>query len=186
MLGRAFFDSPLIRHVLPDEKRRRASLSWFMGRIAGHTLRHGVAYKSDEYATGVALWFPPSNLHITLPQLVTAHAFLLPLYFGVAGSLRYLRYLDYMEGLHKRDFSAPHWYLCMLGVEPERQRQGIGSRLLEQTLQRLDDADLPCYLETDKEENVDFYRKFAFKVRHAGFAPGGGPPFWTMVREPQH
>jgi ribosomal protein S18 acetylase RimI-like enzyme len=185
MLGRAFFDSPLIRHVLPDERRRLASLGWFMGRITGHAVRHGEAYKSDDSMAGVALWFPPSHLHITLPQLIQAHAFFLPLHFGLSGCLRYLRYLDYTERLHKRDFSGPHWYLCMLGVEPERQRQGIGSRLLEPMLKRLDDEALPCYLETDKEENLDFYRRFAFNVRHAGSAPGGGPSFWTMVRGPQ-
>lgn len=74
----------------------------------------------------------------------------------------------------------------MLGVEPVSQGKGIGSRLLEPMLRRLDQDDFPCYLETDRERNLGFYRRFGFQVRREGFVPGGGPAFWTMVREPRH
>lgn len=74
----------------------------------------------------------------------------------------------------------------MLGVEPESQSQGIGTGLLAPMLRRLDESDLPCYLETDKERTLGFYHRFGFQVRHEGLVPGGGPPVWTMVREPQH
>ena len=70
-----------------------------------------------------------------------------------------------------------------LGVEPDRQGQGIGSALIQPVLGRADAEGLPCYLETTKERNVTFYRRHGFDVVAEGDLPDLGPPFWTMRRE---
>lgn len=84
---------------------------------------------------------------------------------------------------HERLVQAPHWYLLILGVEPERQGQGIGSALIAPNLARADAEGLPCYLETAKEPNVMFYRRHGFEVRDEENIPGGGPKVWMMVRQ---
>jgi predicted N-acetyltransferase YhbS len=80
--------------------------------------------------------------------------------------------------------SEPHHYLMVLGVDSEKQGQGVGSKLIAPGLARADADRLPCYLETMKTRNLDFYGKHGFEVVHAGEIPKGGPPFWTMRREP--
>jgi ribosomal protein S18 acetylase RimI-like enzyme len=46
---------------------------------------------------------------------------------GPAVVARFVRCDSHTEHLHKRDAPAQHWYLWLLGVEPPRQGQGIGS-----------------------------------------------------------
>jgi ribosomal protein S18 acetylase RimI-like enzyme len=78
----------------------------------------------------------------------------------------------------------PHWYLWVIGVEPERQRHGVGKALLRPMLERAAAEGAPCYLETHKERNVAYYQAFGFELVTEGSVPKGGPRFWTMRREP--
>ncbi len=184
VLARAFFDNPLIQHVLPDADHRLPHLLWFMGQIIGHVLRRGELYRSGDPITGVAAWLPPSEAGVTLPQLIRAGALMVPLHFGLAGTVRYLSYLAHCQRLEKRAVPGPHWYLSVIGVDPASQGQGVGGALMQPVLKKADSGGLACYLETDKESSLAFYRKHGFEVEVAGAVPGGGPRFWTMIREP--
>jgi hypothetical protein len=48
---------------------------------------------------------------------------------------------------------------------------------------RLDADGAPCILETEKAQNVPYYERHGFVVAHHAVLPGG-PPYWTMIREP--
>jgi ribosomal protein S18 acetylase RimI-like enzyme len=82
--------------------------------------------------------------------------------------------------------SEPVWYLQALGIAPEAQGQGIGSKLIQPMLDLTDARQETCYLETGTDRNVRFYERFGFEVREAGvqLAPHG-PTHWTMIRRPQ-
>jgi GNAT superfamily N-acetyltransferase len=107
----------------------------------------------------------------------------MPFKFGLASMRRSMRAMNQLEHLHKRDMPPEHWYLMVLGVEPERQGQGVGGELIAPILERADGERLPCYLETMKERNVTFYKKHGFEVVVEDAFPDG-PPYWTMRREP--
>lgn len=64
----------------------------------------------------------------------------------------------------------PHWYLHMVGAHPDRQGLGIGSRLLEHGLQRLDRGE-PAYLESSNDATSRLYAKF-------DFLPAGAVHLW--------
>jgi ribosomal protein S18 acetylase RimI-like enzyme len=64
----------------------------------------------------------------------------------------------------KHDPRAQHWHVGPIGVNPERQRRGIGKALLSAFLDMADAQDSPAYLETDVDRNVALYEKFGFKV----------------------
>jgi len=52
-------------------------------------------------------------------------------------------------------------------------------------LARADAEGLLCYVETEKERNLPFYRRHGFEVVVEDDMPNGGPHFWTMRREPR-
>jgi ribosomal protein S18 acetylase RimI-like enzyme len=79
----------------------------------------------------------------------------------------------------------PHWYLSQLGVEPAIQGQGYGRRILTPTLERIDREAKAVYLETLNPKAILFYENLGFKVREEVILPGGGPPMWAMLRDPQ-
>jgi GNAT superfamily N-acetyltransferase len=93
--------------------------------------------------------------------------------------------MNHLEALHHRDMPIDHWYLFGMGVDPTRQGQGIGGQLLQPILRKADATGVPCYLETQKERNVPFYRRHGFEVTVETDIPGGGPHFWIMQRHPK-
>lgn len=107
-----------------------------------------------------------------------------PFKFGIGAFGRFLSANNHLEHLHKRDVPQQHWYLMILGVDPPRQGQGLGSAVILPVLDRADRENLPCYLETAKERNLPFYRKHGFEVVVEDDLPRGGPHFWTMLRQP--
>jgi predicted N-acetyltransferase YhbS len=65
------------------------------------------------------------------------------------------------------------------------QRLGIGGALQDPTLEACDTEGLPGWLETQKEENLAYYRRFGFEVVKEHNPTPGVPSLWSMRREPR-
>jgi ribosomal protein S18 acetylase RimI-like enzyme len=78
---------------------------------------------------------------------------------------------------------TPHWYLGVLGIDPDHQGKGLGSELLGPVLQRCDTDGLGAYLESSKQANLAFYGRHGFEVTDK-ITLGKGPPIWGMWRDP--
>ncbi len=88
-----------------------------------------------------------------------------------------------MDKHHPTD--RPHAYLWFLGVTPEAQGHGVGSRLLQHASARLDANGEPAYLETQTERNVALYRRHGFEVISEHRCRSDAPMMWSMWRDPQ-
>ena len=78
------------------------------------------------------------------------------------------------------DPQEPHIHLGPIGVAPRKQRRGIGTALIDLYIAKLEQERLIGYLETDRIENVEFYKKFGFVVKHEEVVIG--IPTWYMSR----
>jgi GNAT superfamily N-acetyltransferase len=185
VLGRAFQDDPYWSWVVPLDSRRAEVLPWFMEVLARYCHKYGEANTTAGKVEGAALWISPGKYPPSTVRMMLAGMMFVPLKFGRAALSRLIRSLGYYEQLHKRGVPGHHWYLPTLGVDPPRQGRGIGSALIQPVLGRADAEGLPCYLETEKERNLPFYRRHGFEVVVKDDLPNGGPHFWTMKREPQ-
>ena len=76
-----------------------------------------------------------------------------------------------------------HWHFGPFAVLPERQRQGIGSQLLNYFCEHVDRLGAAAYIETDKLDNVRLYERFGFSVINQEQVVG--VPNWFMWRSPQ-
>jgi GNAT superfamily N-acetyltransferase len=186
MLARAFDDSPLMRHCIPSDRVRPSLLRSFFRASVRDALPFENVYAARESGriVGAAVWLPPGAYPpSTLRQLrqLTGTMKLGPLApRAVQPSLRYLRATE------KAHPKGTHWYLAVLGVEPELQGKGLGGRLMEPVLERADTEGLPAYLETDKERNLAFYARFRFGLVDTLHPDGPeAPPEWTMWRDPK-
>jgi ribosomal protein S18 acetylase RimI-like enzyme len=70
--------------------------------------------------------------------------------------------------------------LSTLGVDPTRQGEGFGRELLRSWLENADRHGDAAYLETDTEENVEFYSRAGFIV--VGELDILGARIWRMWR----
>ena len=185
VLARAFHDDPHWAWLLPDESRRAQVLRWFMEVWARHCHKYGEVHTTAGKVEGVALWIPPGKYPPSVVGMILGGMMLVPLKFGRAAVGRLMSAANYMARLHKRDVPSRHWYLSILGVDPPRQGQGIGGALIQPVLARADAEGLLCYVETERERNLLFYRRHGFEVVVEDDLPNGGPHFWTMKREPR-
>jgi ribosomal protein S18 acetylase RimI-like enzyme len=80
------------------------------------------------------------------------------------GLLSRVKVGSWMAAWSKYDPAEPHIHLGPIGVAPEAQGRGVGRRLMERYCEELDQAAAAGYLEIDRLENVDFYKRFGFRV----------------------
>jgi GNAT superfamily N-acetyltransferase len=175
-LAAAFEDDPIFAWLLPNKRRRPDKLlRFFTLELESVVLPSGTAWMSPE-ASGACLELPPGEWRMPL-QTQALHA---PQFAAVFGrSLpRALITITQMERRHLRE---PHFYVPYVGVAPEGQGAGLGTRLLGRTLERAEAAGLPTYLEATSERNAALYERLGFE--HLGaFTVLGSPPLWPMRR----
>jgi len=78
------------------------------------------------------------------------------------------------------DPDEPHVHLGPIGVAPKLQGQGVGTALMCSYIEHLEREKAAGYLETDRPENMEFYKKFGFVLRHEETVIGA--PTWYMWR----
>jgi ribosomal protein S18 acetylase RimI-like enzyme len=163
VLARAFRDNPLNVAVIRSEDAARRVRSNYHGtrtllpvaevygevRVAGNggTVL-GALMATPPHAYPLPPPPLPSRLHCLLAQ-------------GWRVARRWGEVFEALDALHPVE---PHWYLGALGVDPGVHGRGIGSALLRGWLEDVDRDARPAYLETDRVENVGFYRRVGFEV----------------------
>jgi GNAT superfamily N-acetyltransferase len=97
-------------------------------------------------------------------------------FYDISGWMQWLYEVD---KLHP---SKPHYYLEYIGVEPEYQRKGVGSAILQHLCETADKKQVGCYLENANPINTPYYQRFGFQITHQKEIIG--IPTWFMWRSP--
>lgn len=183
VLSRAFYDDPVSVWMLPDERKRAAQLAAF---FAASTRHHhlaggGVEVAGDGANIGAAaLWDPPGAWKQSRGSQLRMVAAMLRTFGPRLGAGRTVDAL-----LSANHPEAPHWYLAVIGSDPEMRGRGFGQAVMASRLDRCDAESCPAYLESSKLANVPYYERFGFVVTGEITLPGGGPTLWPMWREPR-
>ena len=126
VLGRAFFDDPVMRWMLPDDVRRASALPRVFGAMTRH---HFLAGGSVEIASGggalgaAALWDPPGRWKQTAREELR----MMPSFLLAIG--RYVRRGQSIAELMKRNHpEEPHWYLGVTGSRLDGSACVFGTR----------------------------------------------------------
>ena len=176
VLARAFFDDPVTSWFYPDAaKRMRHARRFFEIRLRQLAV-HGLIYTTPE-RSGAALWAPPGQWRESLRQSLMQLP-MLPVLLP-----RIVRMTQAVREIERHHPVRPHYYLSVIGTDPEQQGGGVGSALLAPVLLRCDETQTAAYLESSKESNLSFYARHGFAVTECIELPEG-PPLWLMWREP--
>ena len=176
VLARAFLDDPVATWACPADRRRlRVNARFFLFRTR-QLLRQDQVYTTTGVA-GAALWALPDRWRTT-PRDALGLAPLAPLWGWRLP--RVVRGMSRIE--HDHPDAPPHFHLAVLGTDPSRQGEGIGSALLGPVLELCDRDNVPAYLESSKERNIAFYARHGFRVTGELVLPKG-PPVWPMWRD---
>jgi ribosomal protein S18 acetylase RimI-like enzyme len=162
VLTDALVDDPGWVAVVPAEKRRRRLAHGYHAAMLRVTQRHGrpiygafaegaLAGVASTFAAG--LYPPPTR---TFFQYVPSF-----LRSGPGPTIRGLRFSAIQERGH---LDEPHLYLWFLGVDPARQRGGVGRALIAQVAEDAREQEVPVYLDTSNPANVPYYASNGFEV----------------------
>jgi GNAT superfamily N-acetyltransferase len=184
-LARAFHDDPLMVYAIPDPAARARLLPDVYARMIRFGILTGEVYATADTLDGVALWLPP-DAKWTRENIEASGMHQLATLIGNDAHQRYRDVVSREWQARERDMTGACWYLFLLGVEPSRQRRGLGGALMRPVMERADAAHLACYLETENQRNVAFYLKQGFEMIVNGEEAGAtGVRFWTFHRDPR-
>jgi GNAT superfamily N-acetyltransferase len=183
-MTRAFMDYPLMEYMIPDAAKRAEKLeAWHRLTLRGlWPEQRGEVRTTDDYA-GASMWVRPGQWKTpVLPMLR-----IVPGMIRIVGLRSFLRTVRVLTAFEKRHPHNEHWHLALLGTDPPMQRKGVGAALMAEALERCDREGLPAYLETQKIDNVAYYRRFGFDVIDEMTVGAGerAVQCWFMWREPR-
>ena len=193
VLARAFKCDPICVAFFPDASKRVQQNYHLMRHSIRYNMRYGEVYITSPKLEGVALWQLEASMKEKEQEQEQQDKFR-RLYLnwvnfgwwvGLGKGLEWVKTLyEPVFSTHAELVPMRHWYCKTIGVDPNFQGQGFGSRLLIPMLARIDMEQLPCYLDTNTEENIGLYERFGFTVVKRYAIPGSDVINWSMVREP--
>jgi GNAT superfamily N-acetyltransferase len=183
-LTQAFDGEPVTEWMLPQRFRRRARRElMFTLDLQLYVLPHdGQVTTADDGPRGLVgacLTLPPDGWQ--MPKTVDGRT-ALQLFWAYGIGLK--RVLHMQRAMAERHLTEPHYYVRWVGIRPGLRGQGLGSALMQPTLDRCDAEGLPAYIEASSEGSAALYERLGFVHQGVLQLPDGGPPVWPMRRTP--
>lgn len=179
VLGRAFQNDPVMMWLQPDSARRGTALAGFFGALTRYHYLAGAGVEVALSESGVgaaALWDPPGKGDPSPREQIAMLPAVIRAFRGRLGEGRALT--EQMKAVHPEE---PHWYLGVIGSDPEARGGGFGHALMRSRLDRCDAEGAPAYLESSNPDNIPYYNRFGFDVTGEIVIPDG-PSLWPMWR----
>jgi ribosomal protein S18 acetylase RimI-like enzyme len=184
MLAHTFEESPLFRCAFSDPGRRRRASNAIFRAAVKDGLRFGRVFLArNPEIVGALITYGPGGYPLSVFRKIRQ----IPEYARVAtadlrGFVRIVRAQATVEKLHP---SEPHLYVYFVGVARGEQRRGVGRALAKFFLSEADADRLPIYGETQERSNAEWYKRLGCRILREGVPMyRGGPPTWTMWRDP--
>ena len=185
--ARAFHHDPFFEFLEPNPVRRARGLGLFFRatvRALGTVGQITGARQADGRLMGVAAWVPPGAYPLSgagAGRRAARRA------FGPWSCGRPVcRDGDAVPDGHRP--GPPRRNRCGICCcwSSTRWSSGPGSApaCRRPVLEAADREGVDCYLETQKRENLAYYRRFGYEVAEELRPVAGGPPLWTMRRQP--
>ncbi len=149
----------------------------FAAELELYVLRNGGTMWTTSGYDGAVAVLPPDGWE--MPKSVTGREALRWLWaFGT----RLPRAASAQKAMASRHIREPHFYFRTVAVRTALQGQGVGSMLMQPTLEKAESAGLPAYIEASSERSAALYERLGFLHMGVFELPDGGPPVWPMCR----
>jgi len=180
LMAAAFAADPVMDWIARRGAGRAAGLTrFFHGLLALKAIPLGEVWVAPSGGAAI-VWLPPhapADLGSLREQMR-----MLAVFLRLCGIPRLLRGYAMGEAMERHHPPGPHYYLAFIAVAPRLQGLGLGSALLEATLQRIDETGCDAYLENSNPKNTRLYERAGFSAR-GNIAPRRAPPLLSMWRE---
>lgn len=145
--------------------------------------KYGELHFAEDNEYGVSVWSKPLNNELNIKKSTEKKLFLCD-HMGEPSLNTYTAIVEFMSHKAEPLIGTNYWYLSIVGVLPEFQRQGLGSILIKDVLKKTDIMKVPTYLETFSPGNMSFYARLGFQAIESFYEPTAKATYWLMIREP--
>ncbi|MCG8928087.1 GNAT family N-acetyltransferase [Lentzea sp. CC55] len=175
---RAFHDDPVFSWIFPDPERRAECNRRFFTVVVESTFAGGGLALQVEDFGAVSLFYPPS----VLPS-AEEHAELIGRLEELLGDQaeRAVAFMNLLNDNHPRN-APPHLYGTFLSTVPERQGQGLGTKLKKAQFALADGADAGVYGEASCLRNLALYERLGQVRLGEAITLQGGPSLYPIWR----
>ena len=159
LLSRSFETNQSVNYIVQQDSRRSARIRSLMEYSFKVCFSFGQVFLSDDGKACALVLFPDRkrtnyrSVYLDLKLMFSS--------IGLANIPKALSRESKIKSRQPRELKC---YLWFIGVDPEHQNKGIGSKLLKEVLQHGTLLGRPVYLETSTTKNLPWYRKFDFQI----------------------
>jgi hypothetical protein len=161
MLTTAFDTNKSVNYIIKQDSKRVKRIKFLMDYSFEMCLRFGKIYLSED-KKACALILLPHLKKTTIPSVWLD----IQLVFKSIGLQKLGEVMKREQKIKRFHPKTPFVYLWFIGVKPEFQGKGVGSKLLNEIIIESKALALPAYLETSTEQNVPWYYKHGFQQYH--------------------
>ena len=180
VLADAFMDYSMFKYIL-GKKHNKDNIKIITNFFIKYAMIYGKAYASSTDIEGLMLFLDYDNYKFNLFRTLRTGGLSL-LKLGREAGNKFSQYEDFCEKIHQKAIQKPHQYLMAIGVDPDKQGEGHGSKMLKSLLEYTDRRKEACYLETHTSYNVDIYRNYGFEVVSEDTLPNTDIKQWSMLK----
>ena len=159
ILANCFDDNKSVNYIIPQDKFRKQRIKRLMQYCFDTCFASGAVFLSDD-KKGCALMILPDKKRLTLRS-----AWLdTKLIFSAIGLSGIKKTLARERMIKKLQPKEPLYYLWYIGVHPDHQNAGIGTRLLKEIMEQSKTSKRTICLETSTVKNIPWYEKHGFEI----------------------
>ena len=185
ILAYAFQEDPVWKKFIEDYIKKDHISSCIFESPIHYSWKYGEVYASSRNLEGIIAWLPNTTADLTFWRMMRSGAIKAGKKMGIKASKKMGQiFKPTEEDRHKNMKDRAYIYILIVGVNPEYQKQGFGSKLLRALFEKSDNINTPIYLETQTESNVKMYEKYGFKILKEINLPILNLPMWEMKRNP--
>jgi len=157
ILSKAFDNNSSINYIVKQDKKREKRIR----RLVEYTLFQGEKFGKifiEKDLNGVLILTHSDRKKTTLASIYQS----LKLAFGVIGIENVPKVLKRESLLKKNQPTYPFVHMWFMGVDPKKQKSGIGNKLLREAIEYCKGK--PIYAETSGTHLLNWYKKLGFEI----------------------
>jgi len=159
ILSRSFETNQSVNYIVRQGPERAKAIRALMDYSFEVCSLFGDVWLSDD-RKACALLLYPQQKRATLKAILLD----IKLILNAVGLFGIKKALDRESKIKAKQPKEPMAYLWFIGVKPEDQHKGIGSKLLQEIIEDTTKKNLPVFLETSTTSNLPWYERFGFNT----------------------
>ena len=179
ILTESFFDNKSVNYIVQNDEKIKDRIRYLMEYSFEQCLLAGEVYISDD-GNGCALvqYFDRKKTSLDTVMLDVK---LILKSVGIRNVAKVLKRESTIKKNYPHDNIA---YLWFIGVDPEKQGRGIGSKMLAKIVEQNRATGRDVFLETSTQKNLPWYQKHGFKIYNE--ITDFGFPFYFLKNTSPH